>query len=308
MKELYPLVTLYGSNYIKNDWTKECMESWGNIENIKEKSVYILPDKLLNEEEKDCFDQLNFTALEREKEVEAFLKSYPALAFIREKDMTWRKLLDTAILFDNAKRITIIDTDVYIKDRISLPLSTYDIVYMREDIPAYRAHWKMPWKEKMVPALNAGIIIVNPKIIDFEYLEQFVENYIKNCKGYWWSEQSAWACLAGRCEKRAVFSGQQVRVTSAMRKRTPKEMIANEYKHFGNSKMIKDYAVFKPYLEGGSIFHFAGPGKYMFRDSLDFLQNNTTKNPIEIKAIPEKTLGLKDKVLISARLFGKENF
>lgn len=137
MKELYPLVTLYGSNYINNDWTRECMESWRNIENIKEESVYVLPDKPLNKEEKDCFDQLNFTALEMEKEVEAFLKSYPALAFIREKDMTWRKLLDTAILFTDAKRITIIDTDVYIKDRISLPLNTYDIMYMRGYPPAY---------------------------------------------------------------------------------------------------------------------------------------------------------------------------
>jgi len=303
----FPLVSLYGANYIENDWTLDCMRSWQNIENIAVKDTYILPDNSLNEKENKVFLDFNFKILDDIK-VNEFLKNYPALKQIREKDVTWRKIIDPAIIFSEAKAITLIDTDVFIRDKVLLPLNTFDIVYMREDIPAYRANWKIVWHYPMVPALNAGIVIVNPKLIDFDFLEFLVSKYILGCKNLWWSEQSAWSCLAGRTSKRGLFSGESVRVTSAMKLRKPAEMIKNEYKYFGGNKMIKEYEEFHPYLEGGSIFHFAGPGKYLFKDSLEYLQSCNQASTVHIKATQENTLTFLDKILISARLYLKEKF
>jgi len=301
----FPLISLYGTDYINNDWTKECMRSWQNITNIQNNHTYILPEKTPGKSENEFFRQLEFNVLDGLK-TEQFLKNYPALQEIRKRDVTWRKILDPAILFPEATAITLIDTDVYIRNKVNLPLLDFDIIYMREDIPAYRSNWKVAWKFPMVPALNAGIIIVKPDLIDFDFLEALVGKYILNCKNLWWSEQTAWSCLAGKTEKRGVFDGKTVRVTSAMKLRKPQEMIQNKYKYFGGNKMIKEYSEFKPYLIDGSIFHFAGPGKYMFKDSLNYLKSATSRKPVDIKAYPEKTLSFTDKVFISSRLFLKE--
>ncbi|MDT0688829.1 hypothetical protein RM549_03485 [Salegentibacter sp. F188] len=302
------LVTLYGPNYIQNDWTIPCMKSWKNILNISHSDFYVLPDKTLSATEKKTFSELNFKTTNADEEIDKFLNKYPALKFIRENDATWRKIIDVGIIFREAEKITIIDTDVFVKDQINLPLKDIDIVYMREDIPAYRGKWNMVWKEKMVPALNAGIVIVDPKIIDYGYLESLVLNYLQGCKNYWWSEQSAWACLAGKSKRRFVFSGEQVRVTSGMRQRSAKEISNNSYKYFGNKEMIKNYKEFEPLLYGGSIFHFAGPGKYMFKKSQEYLLQNIKPNSITIDAHNEETLNFQDKIFISMRLYLKEKF
>lgn len=307
LKAKNPLVTLYGSNYINNEWTIPCMRSWKKILNLSPTEVFILPDNNLTEEESAFFSEMNFNLMDvHQIQVESFLSAYPALDTIRKKDVTWRKLLDAAILFGNAEKITIIDTDVYVKDQVILPLEDCDLAYMREDIPAYRGKWSMVWKEKMVPALNAGIIIVDPRIIDFDYLEHLVIKYFLNCKNYWWTEQSAWACLAGKSTRRLLFSGAQVRVTSGTKKRSPDEVSKNEYKYFGKKGMLETYQEFEPLLKGGSIFHFAGPGKYMFQESLNYLNTCVGNSAVNIVGETEKTLSLRDKMLISLRLYLKE--
>lgn len=303
-----PLVTLYGPNYIHNEWTLSCMKSWDNILNVSSDEFYVLPDQKLSYEEESVFEDMAFKVVKMEKEIESFLSGYPGLKYMREKDPTWRKILDIAIAFPAAEKIIIIDTDVLINDKVLLPLENFDIAYMREDIPAYRGSWDMVWKEKMVPALNAGIIIVDPKIIDFDYLETIALKYLKGCKDYWWSEQSAWACLAGRSERRRMFSGKQVRVTSGMRQRSAEEISNNSYNYFGKKEMIKEYEEFEDLLQEGSIFHFAGPGKYMFKRSQDYLKTISKEHTVEIDVQSENTLTLKDKCLISLRLFLKERF
>lgn len=303
-----PLITLYGSNYIDNDWTVPCMKSWSNISNISSSEFYVLPDKTLSRREEIAFAEMNFKVLDANTTVNNFLRKYPSLKEIRTKDGTWRKIIDTAILFPDVQKITIIDTDVYIKDRVVLPMEDFDIAYMREDVPAYRGKWNMAWKEKMVPALNAGLVTVDPSIIDFDYLEKVVSKYLQVCKSYWWSEQSGWSCLAGKSEKRVVFDGRQVKVTSGMRKRNGREIEDNRYKYFGKKGMIETYDEFKYLLDGGSIFHFAGPGKYMFQNSFADFQKNVMVEPVQIKTKQESTLSFRDKLFISMRLYVKENF
>ncbi|MDT0650417.1 hypothetical protein [Autumnicola edwardsiae] len=303
-----PLITLYGSNYIENDWTLPCMKSWSKILNISPSEFYVLPHKPISVKEKKIISALDFQILNSNLEVDSFLADYPALQQIREKDGTWRKILDTAILFPEVEKITIIDTDVFIKDNVLLPNKGFDIAYMREDVPAYKGKWNMAWKEKMVPALNAGLIIVDPAVIDFHYLEKLVSNYLNKCKSYWWSEQSAWACLAGKSKTRVLFNGRQVKVTSGMKKRNFLEIQQNGYKYFGKKGMIETYDEFKNLLEGGSIFHFAGPGKYMFKASFADFQSSKQTDPVEIFTEQEDTLSLRDKFFISMRLYFKEHF
>lgn len=304
----YPLVSLYGSNFINNGWTEPCMKSWKNIVNISPSEFFVLLDKSIESKEADTLSNMGFQLLGDEQEVlvDDFLTFYPSLQLIRKKDLTWRKIIDVAILFKDAHKVTIIDTDVYIKDRVFLPLENCDVAYMREDIPAYRGKWTMVWQEKMVPALNAGIIIVNPKIIDFDYLERLVKKYFIDCKSLWWTEQSAWSCLAGKSYKRLLFSGKQVRVTSGTRKRSAAEITSNSYQYFGKKGMITNFKEFQPLLAGGSIFHFAGPGKYMFEKSRQFLNASVEESIVNIEGENEETLSFLDKVWISFRLFLKE--
>ncbi|WP_373056954.1 hypothetical protein [Zunongwangia sp. H14] len=303
-----PLITLYGSNYIDNEWTIPCMKSWGNIQNISSSQFYVLPDSALSNREEAVFSSMNFQVLNSNSVVEDFLTDYPALKEIRSKDSTWRKIIDSAILFPKVEKITIIDTDVYIKDRVLLPMKGFDIAYMREDVPAYRGKWNMAWNEKMVPALNAGLITVNPEIIDFRYLEKIVSKYLTTCKSYWWSEQSGWSCLAGKSKKRVLFNGKQVKVTSGMRKRSVLEVQRNGYKYFGKKGMIDSFEEFRHLLKGGSIFHFAGPGKYMFKNSFSEFKNNVQSELIQITIEEEDTLSFRDKFFISMRLYLKEKF
>lgn len=305
-KYRYPLVTLYGSNYISNDWTVPCMESWKKLKNLSSSETYVIPDKPLSDNEKSFFARMAFNVMEEDKEITSFLKTYPALKEIRHKDPTWKKIIDSYILFRNAEKIIIIDTDVYIVDDIFLPLVNFDIVYMREDIPAYRGNWRMVINERMVPALNAGLIIVNPKIIDFGYLEQVVTKYLKNSKKLWWSEQAAWSCLAGKSEKRFLFSGKQVRVTSGMKQRSVNQIIKNKYNYYGKKNLIQKDEDFFELLDGASILHFAGPGKYMFKKSVKYLSSKLKR--IEIVSISiefENTLTTLDKFFIGLRLFLK---
>ncbi|MDT0686053.1 hypothetical protein [Autumnicola psychrophila] len=303
----FPIVSLYGTNYLNNGWTLECMKSWSNILDIPSEHTFILPQEKLNEVEDKCFSNLDFKVMDQEEVINDYLRNFPEIKSIREKDVTWRKIIDTTILFPDAQIITVIDTDVFIRNKVKLPFGNFDIIYMREDIPAYRANWKMVWKHKMVPALNAGMVLFDPKIIDFNILEEIIGKYIKDCKNLWWSEQSAWSVIAGKTIKRGVFSGDQVRVTSAMKIRKPEEMFDNEYKYFGGNKMITEYLEFEPYLKGGSIFHFAGPGKYLFQQSLPYLKSSEKGN-VQIKAYQENTMRFLDKVIVSSRLFLKEQF
>ncbi|MDT0642511.1 hypothetical protein RM553_06660 [Zunongwangia sp. F363] len=308
MNKENPLITLYGSNYIDNDWTIPCMKSWGNIQNISSSQFYVLPDNTLSSREEVVFSSMNFQVLNSNSVVEDFLTDYPCLKEIRIKDSTWRKVIDAAILFPKVEKITIIDTDVYIKDKVILPMNGFDIAYMREDVPAYRGKWNIAWNEKMVPALNAGLITVNPKVIDFAYLEEIVSKYFKTCKDYWWSEQSAWSCLAGKSKRRVLFNGNQVKVTSGMRKRSVVEIQRNGYKYFGKKGMINSFEEFRHLLKGGSIFHFAGPGKYMFKNSLSEFNKTGQSELVQINTEEEDTLNLMDKFFISMRLYFKENF
>jgi hypothetical protein len=290
-------------------WVNQCVESWKKIKNAQ-RGYYLLPDSNLKAADESQLQNLGFevfSSQDKQKAIVDFLKDYPSLSRIREVDVTWRKLLDTTILLRGIGPIVLIDTDVLVVNNCTLPVGNFDICYMREDIPAYRADWKIVWKEKMVPAFNAGMVIYNPDDIDFNYLEYLTKKYFLGCKDYWWTEQSAWACIAGRMERRMLFDGHQVRVLSGFNKRSPSEVLANDYNYFGKRGFFEHFEQFRPFVPGSSIIHFAGYGKKWFKDSVSMLQDTQrTDDTVQIRASQESTLSLTDKVFIGARLFLKE--
>lgn len=305
----YPLVTLCGSYNFHHHWVLDCIKSWENIKNLNGE-YYIVPDSNLEPHDELQFKNLGFKSFnssEDKNKIDDFLLKFPSLTKMRNLDVTWRKLLDTTIHLRGAGKVVLIDTDVLVTAPCFLPEGDFEICYMREDIPAYRANWSIVWQELMVPAFNAGLVIFDPDTIDFDFLEYLTKKYFLNCKDYWWTEQAAWACIAGKMSKRLLFDGQQVRVLSGFRKRNLGEVLKNEYNYFGKRGILSNFEQFRPFVSGSLIIHFAGLGKSWFTDSLNTLkQNEKSESIFNIEAQQENTLSLKDKILIGTRLFLKE--
>lgn len=303
----YPLITLCGTYNLSFPWVEHCVKSWKNIENADENHFFLVQDHDINDETIATFNKFGVKLKSNDLVIDSFLKKYPSIKIMREKDVSWRKIIDCVVLFQDYKKIAIIDTDVLITQKIHLPTSDFEIAYMREDVPAYRAHWTLPWKEKMVPALNAGLILVSPAKIDFNYLEEIASKYLLSCKEYWWTEQSAWSCLAGRYKKRFVFSGQDVRVLSGSYKRNLTDIINNRFKHFGDNKLINIESDFIKLLPKALIIHFAGPGKNWFEQSFKYFNEEPKLPGVRTpRLVEDDTLGFTDKLFISLRLFLKE--
>ncbi|WP_207532705.1 hypothetical protein [Desertivirga arenae] len=306
----YSLVTLCGSYNLSKHWVWPCFESWKNATNVDIDSYYLIPDAYLEEKDQKDLEDFGFhvfNSQESKEKIENTLNKYPSLKKLREDDLTWRKILDTCILLPDKGKIVLIDSDVLVASPCVLPEGDFDICYMREDIPAYRANWKIVWNEKMVPAFNAGLVIFDPATIDFSYLDFLSKQYFLQCKDYWWSEQSAWACLAGKMDKRMLFDGRQVRVLSGFKKRTVEEVINNKYNIFVNNDKIQSFEEFKPFVDGSTIIHFAGLGKHWFTESEQFLkESKKISEPVKIMANEEATLSLREKLIIGLRLFLKE--
>ena len=305
----YPLVTICGSYHLTKDWVLPCLESWKKISNIDRSELYVIPDNRISEEDVDRFRELQFTMLSssNQEKIEIFLTKYPYLTRMREKELFWKKIVDISILFSRHEKVVYIDTDVFINHPVLLPEGDFDIAYMREEIPAYHGKWSIVWKERMVPALQGGLVIFRPSIIDFDYLEYLAKDYFINCKDTWWTEQAAWACIAGKSEKRYVFNGKQVRVISGINKRTLSEIVHNKFKYFGSNKIIEDFEIVKCLVEGSSIVHFAGMGKKWALPIIDHLQK-TNLQSLEKDITLEKDTGMTfvNKSIISLRLFLQE--
>lgn len=220
----------------------------------------------------------------------------------------WRKLLDPLIHLRFHERIIILDTDVLIQDEIILPGGDYDIAYMRDDVPAYVGNWKMIWQQPMVPALNAGFIVINPKAIDFNQLEHIVKKYIiNNSADTWLSEQTAWACIAGSLKKRLLLKGNKARVLTGMVKRPLKDIVNNKFKYRVGKEMTCDFEVFKQLTQDCSIMHFPNAKRFMM-NCLAYLETIGSKKNIVIEGYRENNMTFVDKVAISAKLFLKEHY
>ncbi len=269
-----PLVTLLGRWPLSHPWVGPCMRSWAAIQNtqplISAVSDGTLTSTLVNES--DVAPLLKFDD-DGGARVREMLSAYPYLRQMRERDLTWRKLLDAPLLHRTAPHILLIDTDVLVRAPVSISAMA-PLVYLREDIPAYQAAPFLPLKEPMVRSFNAGFVLLSPSVIDLDYLEYLVKRFLIQLKNPWWSEQAAWAALAGRLPGARFWSGEDactlsgfktrsasqirndvVRMRSSPHRCSPEELLALA----GTAKVIhlagmgkKNWGVFQP-AEGGTI-------------------------------------------------------
>jgi hypothetical protein len=300
------LVTLLGAWPLKHPWVVSCMNSWERIEGLQ-KNITVLSDGTITRE---LCEQIGLPILcepeAQETAVYELIQKYPALKTIRASDITWRKILDTLAMANREDSpLLLIDTDVYIRAPVILPISEKRnfIMYLREDIPAYRANWLAPLCEPMVKSFNAGMVLFDKSVIDLDFLEFAVARYVLHCRNFWWSEQFAWSLLAARAEHRFFWDGNSARVVSGFGTRTPGEISSNVVKYISKRDSIESLKEMLSYCGSAPIVHMAGGGKKWFEA---LLPGKNDGEPILVEIRRDTLLTVSERLKISARLWAKE--
>jgi len=259
------LVSLIGPWPLQHPWVADCVRSWGLIEGCADE-ILLLSDgggALTSEALSVLPRSLRFRIeLDQEQRVAVALEAFPALRQIRKEDLTWRKILDVAVIGADLQRVLLIDTDVLIRRPVRLPEGN-GLHYLREDVPAYRAHWSMPLREALVLSFNAGFVLVRPAAIDLPFLDYAVRRYFAVLRNKWWSEQSAWSLLAGSHLEPRFFDGKSACVLSGFATRSPQDVRANRVKFLSSKQRLTAEQLI---AQAGStpVLHLSGLSKQHF--------------------------------------------
>lgn len=253
------LVTVSGTKHFNRDYSQQCIPTWDRITGVQERRM--VSDGLTAEDIARAGDAGIECCDRNPEQVLDSLADRPALQVMREASPTWRHVIDTMILCRDADYVVLIDTDVFIVEPIAFARQELDFVYNCDDIPGYRGKWYLPFVQPMVPAINPGFMLLRPQAVDLDALEDLVQRYFVDAKNYWWTRQSALSVVVGRSSRRAIFDGHDVRVFSGNRKRSPDEILQNQWKWRGDSRFITDEPTVHRCLEGAAVLHLAGAGK-----------------------------------------------
>jgi hypothetical protein len=253
------VVTLADSQYLRRSYVAICVRSWARIRGA-DRPFWLLDAGLGDDDE--VIDALGLRKPpEAERRIQERLAPWPALRSIRSRFITWRKLIDAVVLFEQARHVLFIDTDAYVAKPIAFPQSKFDFAYQCDDVPAYRGRWYLPLCEPMLLSLNAGFMLFAPARVDLEELERITSRYFLNAKNMWWTVQAAWSVVMAASGACAMFDGRDVRTFSGNRKRTLTEIQRNSVKLTGRSEVIGSEAEASALLNGAAVLHFAGHGK-----------------------------------------------
>jgi hypothetical protein len=269
------LVSMAGSYIVNKKWYKKFASSWDKIK--CRSNVHVMDDNTLGKREKSIIKSLGHRVIgskEAEKKVNSKLKKYQSLRKLRKKSIMFKKLIDTTIMCGESDRILYIDSDVYVRRKIGLPKDIPDMLFTVADVTGYSGSPLLPIFVPTVVGLNGGILLYNPEICDWGFLDELAEKYLLGWGRPWWLEQTCWAALAGRTQKKGVFDGRDVRNVSGLKKRTPEEVRSNVSKWVGNSEPYEDSSIIEEMVEGSSIVHFAGPGERL----IDRFATTASKN------------------------------
>ncbi|MCP9915822.1 hypothetical protein [Cyanobium sp. ATX 6F1] len=299
------LVSLIGLWPLQHSWVPDCVRSWGLMEGCSDE-ILLLSDgggELTPEALSVLPRHLRFRIeLDQEQRVAVALEPFPLLRQIRAEDLTWRKILDVAVIGADLERVLLIDTDVLIRCPVRLPEGTC-LHYLREDVPAYRAHWTMPLREAMVLSFNAGFVLLQPAAIDLHFLERTVRRYFAGLRNKWWSEQSAWSLLAGRDVEPRFFDGQSACVLSGFATRSAADVRANRVKFISSKQRLTAQQLI---AQAGSspVLHLSGLSKQHF--DVIYVDRNrpfsADSEPILLCAHPDPPINLVAKLLLALRL------
>jgi hypothetical protein len=293
------LVTVSGTKHFNRDFARPCLESWRRIQGV---STWGLIDDGLLPEDVGRAGGDGFSVYERDPPaVVESLSRRPGLQIMRRASPTWRHVVDTVILCRQSEHVVLIDTDVFVTEPVAVAKQGLDFIYNCDDIPGFRGKWYLPLAERMMPAINPGFMVLRPQAVDLDLLEDLVQRYFVDAKNYWWTRQSALSVLVARSEKRGLFDGNDVRVFSGSRKRSPAEIRANIWKMRGDRRLATDADWVADCLRGAAVLHLAGKGKGWLSLAQQF--ERTSGPPRVLKTVPAPHATPFERGLIAFRMF-----
>ncbi len=263
----FPLVSMCGSYHANKDWYPRCVSSWDRVQGTRE--MIVLDDGSLTENDCDLIEKYDYEIVDSkkiEKKVSKKIKPYPALAEMRRRSSTFKKIVDTNILFSEEKRVLLVDSDVYVRGKVKMPVDAPSFLYVVADISGYRGRALLPVFHPMVLGFNAGFVFWNPSKVELDFLNKITEDYLLQVQNEFWTEQAAWSALAGRADSKGAFNGRDVCNMGGLQKRSPQEVKENVTKWFGRNDPVDDPSVIEKIVEGTSVVHFPGPGKRWIGD------------------------------------------
>lgn len=294
------LVTVAGGDRFGDEFSRTCVSSWVRIEGIDGPKLMI--NGGLTATGRNVADEYSFTVIEKNDErIREAVRNRPGLDFIRRKLYTWRHIVDGLILCSDAEYIVFIDTDVFVTRSVSLPLQDAEFLYNCDDIPGFRGSWTIPLKERMVPSINPGFLVVKSSAVDLDVLNELILRYFMSHRDtFWWTRQTAMAILVGRSPRSFIFDGDDVRVFSGNYKRTPKDIRRNRWRYFGSSRPVTDESRARQAIQGASILHLAGLGKRWLHIAEGFIDEDSS--PYQLGVSPAKVATPFESVVIAIRL------
>ncbi|MBI1374423.1 MAG: hypothetical protein GC159_17035 [Phycisphaera sp.] len=216
----------------------------------------------LREEDDGFASDLGFevTRIDEPRIIDA-LRDYPGLLKMRPNLPTWRHLIDSAVIAPEADHILLIDTDVFVVEPVAFPDNGVEFFYNGGDIPGFRGRWYLPLVRPMLPTINPGFFLYRRDAMDLALMDELVRRYFLGSKNYWWTRQAALSVIVAASPHAGIFDGNDVRVISGNKKRTPEEVRRNHWKLMGNSEPVTDRDLMERYIEDAAVIHFAGRGK-----------------------------------------------
>lgn len=299
------LVTLVGQWPLQHPWVPVCIDSWVLIEG-QIGPVIALSDCQADLRQEDL-DRLGTRAklqpvIDQEVKVQTVLKDYPSLLRIRSEDLTWRKILDASIIMGGCcKRMLFIDSDVLVRHPVRMP-ATNGIHYLREDIPAYRAKWGFAMKERFVRSFNAGLILLDPSLVDLAFLERLTSQYFLPLRNKWWTEQACWSAIAGCTRSRFYFDGSSACTLSGFATRTSSDVSCNRVRFFSSRKKLNG-AMLVRQAGHSSVVHLSGLSKHYYESFVNSDQSSQSNDEaVELVVRPDPLPGVFFRIVLGSRL------
>jgi hypothetical protein len=278
---------------------KVCVGSWSKIIGLAEGMV-IVDDGLGDDIRMEALDHGFSVHQMNDEMVVASLQKWPSLKEIRALLPTWRHVVDALILHREYSHVLLVDTDVLVTQTIAFLDQGYHFVANCDDVPGYRGKWVLPLKNPIIPAMNPGFFLMQPALVDIEWLDWLVGKYILGARKYWWTRQLALSALVARSSKSGMFSGYDVRVISGNYKRSRREIEENEYKMWGSSRQVENEGYIRDLIENAAVLHLAGRGKRWIGVAQEMCRKGAP--PRLLAAIPARTATVLERVVIAARI------
>lgn len=289
-------VSLCGEYNVSEEWYDRCASSWHKIKGVSE--VDVIDDGSLSEDSVSRIESLGHNVVENDivnHKIEKLVEGYPNLKRIRKNNNLIKKIVDTNAIFGDENRILFVDSDVYFRRQVKLPKDPPSILFTSGDVSGYGGYPTAPIRYPVVLGINSGIILWDPGIVNWSFLEEVAERgMLKSQNKWWWIEQFCWALLAARAGSKGMFDGRDVRNISGLRKRTPQEIKSNVTKWIGDSSLLENRDIVEEMVSGASVLHFPGQGKRWIQEFTKPVTDETSQTlrwrPIRNARYPERVL------------------